>query len=190
MTISVYKLKKLKCLLYYCCCSVTQSCLTLCDDMDCSTTGFSALHHLPKLAQTHVHWVGPTISSFVVSFFSCLQSFPASRSFPRSQFFASGGQSIGVSASTSVLSMNSGMISLGLTSLILQSKGLSRVFPNITVQKHQFFDAQLSLWSNSIWLLEKLQLWLCRPLSAKCGLCFLTHCLGLSWFVFQGASVF
>ena len=124
---------------------VTQSCQTLWDPMDCGTPGFPVLHHLPKLAQTHVHWVGPTISSFVVSFFSCLQSFPASRSFPRSQFFASGGQSIGVSASTSVLSMNSGMISLGLTGLIsLQSKGLWRVFSNTTVQKHQFFRAQLS----------------------------------------------
>ena len=103
-------------------------------------------------------WCHPTISSSVIPF--CLQSFPASRSFPMSQFFASGGQSIGVSASASVLPMNiQDWFPSGLTGLIsLQSKGLSRSFSNITVQKHQFFNAQLSLWSNShihTWLLEK-----------------------------------
>ena len=61
MTISAYKLKKLKCLLYYCCCSVTQSCLTLCDPMDCSMPGFPVLHYVPELAQSHVHWVSNTI---------------------------------------------------------------------------------------------------------------------------------
>ena len=87
-----------------------------------------------------------TISSSVVPFSSCLQSFPASGSFPMSQLSASGGQSTGVSASTSVLPMNTQDWSpLGWTGWItLQSKGLSRVF-NITVQKHQFFGAQLSL---------------------------------------------
>ena len=92
-------------------------------------------------------WGHPTISSSVVPFSSCPQSFPASGSFPRSQLFASGGQSIGVSASTSVLSMNTQDWSpLGWTDWIsLQSKGLSRVFSNTTVQKHQFFCAQLSL---------------------------------------------
>ena len=101
-----------------------------------------------------------SISSSVVPFSSCLQSFPASESFPMSQFFASGGQSIGVSASASVLPMKiQDWFPLGWTGWFsLQSKGLSRVFSNTTVQKHQFFSVQLSLWSNShihTWLLEK-----------------------------------
>ena len=104
-------------------------------------------------------WCHPIISSSVVPF-SCLQSFPASGSFPMSQFFASGGQSIGASASASVLPLNiQGLFLLGLTGFIsLLSKGLSRVFFNTTVQKHQFSSAQPSLWSNShicTWLLEK-----------------------------------
>ena len=96
-------------------------------------------------------WCHPTISSSVVPFSSCLQSFPASGSFPLSQIFPSGSQSIGVSASASVLPMNiQDWFSLGWTGLIsFQSKGLSRVFSNTTIQKHQFFSAHLSLWSNS-----------------------------------------
>ena len=92
-------------------------------------------------------WCHPTISSSVVPFSSCLQSFPASGFFPMSQFFSWGGQSMGVSASASVLSMNiQDWFPLGWTGWIsLQSKGLSRVFSNTTVQKHQFFGAQLSL---------------------------------------------
>ena len=93
----------------------------------------------------------PTISSSVIPFSSCLQSFPASGSFPMSGFFASGGQRIGASVLASVLPMNNiqGWFSLGLTGLISsQSKGFSRVFSNTTVQKHQFFGAQLSLWSS------------------------------------------
>ena len=92
-------------------------------------------------------WCHPTVSSSVVPFSSCSQPFPASGSFPMSQLFTSGGQSIGVSASASVLPMNTQDWSpLGWTDWIsLQSKGLSRVFSNITVQKHQFFGAQLSL---------------------------------------------
>ena len=92
-------------------------------------------------------WCHPTISSSVIPFSSCLQSFPASGSFQMSQLFASGGQSIGVSASTSVPPMNTQDWSpLGWTGWIsLQSKGLSRVFSNTTVQKHQFFGARLSL---------------------------------------------
>ena len=92
-------------------------------------------------------WCHPTILSSVVTFSSCPQSFPALGSFQMSQLFASGGQSIGVSASTSVLPMNTqDLSSLGWTGWIsLQSKGLSRVFSNTTVQKHQFFGAQLSL---------------------------------------------
>ena len=87
-------------------------------------------------------WCHPTISSSVIPFSSCLQSFPASGSFPVSQFFASGGQSIGVSALASVLLMNiQGWFPLGWTGWIsLQSKGLSRVFSNTTVQKHQYFN--------------------------------------------------
>ena len=104
-------------------------------------------------------WCHPTMSSSVIPF-SCLQSLPASESFPVSQFLASGGQSIGASASASVLPKNiPEWFPLELTSLIfLQSKGLSRVFSNTMVQKHQFFGAQLSLWSSfhlHIWLLEK-----------------------------------
>ena len=93
----------------------------------------------------------PTFSSSIVPFSSCLQSFPTSGSFPMSQFFASGSQSIGVSASASVLPMNiEDWFPLGWTDWIsLQSKVLSRVFSNTTVQKHQFFSAQLSLYSNS-----------------------------------------
>ena len=95
-------------LLGHCCCSVTQPCPILCDPMDCSTQDFPVLHYLPQFAQTHVHSVNDAIQPFhpVIPFSSCLQSFPASGPFPRSQFFASGGQSIGVSASASVTSMN------------------------------------------------------------------------------------
>ena len=91
-------------------------------------------------------WCHPTISSSVIPFSSHLQSFPASGSFPMGQFFASGGQSIGASASASVLPMNiQDWFPLGLTGLIsLQPKGFSRVFSNTTVQKHQFFGTQLS----------------------------------------------
>ena len=127
-------------------------------------------------------WCHPTISSSVVPFSSCPQSFPASGSFPVSQTFASGGQSIGASAS--VLPMNSqGWFPLGLTGLIsLLSKGLSRVFFSTTIRKHQFFGTQPSLSSKSFctWLLEKAWLWLYGPLSAKWCLSFLICCLGLS----------
>ena len=105
-------------------------------------------------------WCHLTISSSVTPFSSCPQSFPASGSFQMSQFFPSGGQSFVVSASTSVLSMNiQDWFPLGWTGWIsLHSKGLSRVFSNTTVQKHQFFGAQLSLKCNSLihtWPLEK-----------------------------------
>ena len=96
-------------------------------------------------------WCHPAISSSVVPFFSCPQSLPASGSFPISQLFTWGGQNIGVSASASVLPMNiQDWSPLGWTGWISsQSRGLSTVFSNITVQKNQFFGAQLSLWSNS-----------------------------------------
>ena len=109
-------------------------------------------------------WCHPTISSSVIPFSSWLQSCLASGSFPMSQFFTSGGQSIGVSALASVLPMNiQDWFPLGLTGWIsLLSKGLSRVFSNTRVLKNQFFGVQPSLWSNShnhIWLLEKPQHW-------------------------------
>ena len=126
-------------------------------------------------------WCYLTILSSAIPFF-CLQSFPASESFPRSRLFELGGQSIGASTSASVLTMTiQGWFPLGLTGLISSpSKGLSRVFSSTAVQKHQFFGAQPSLWSNShicTWLLERPYLWLYRPLSAKWCLYFLTHCL-------------
>ena len=123
---------------------VTRSCPTVCDTMDCSTqaslsiTNSWNMHKLIsiKLVMPSNHLI-----------FSCLQSFLASRSLPMSQFFASGSQSIGVSASASVFPMNTqAWLLLGMTGLIsLQSKGLSSVFSNTTVQKHQFLGAQLSL---------------------------------------------
>ena len=111
-------------------------------------------------------WCHLIISSSVVPFSPCLQSFPTSESFPMS------GQSTGASDSSSVFPINmQGWLPLELTGLIsLQSKGLSRVFSNTTVQKHQFFSTQPSLWPNShirTWLLEKPLLWLDRPLLAK-----------------------
>ena len=155
----------LKCVvLSFCCyCSVVQSCLSRWDPMDCSTPAFPVLHHLPQLSSNSCplsRWCHPTISSSLVPFSSCLQSFPASASFPMSQLFTSGGQNIGVSASASVLPMNiQDWFPLGWSDLIsLQSKALSRVFSNTTVQKHQFFGTQLSSQSNShihTWPLEK-----------------------------------
>ena len=104
--------------------------------------------------------VMPSISSSVVPLYSCLQSFPASVSLPVSQFFISGGQSSGVSASASVFPMNiQDWLPLGWTDWIcLQSKGLSRVFSNTTVQKHQFFGTHFFIVHSHIhtWLLEKL----------------------------------
>ena len=130
--------------------------------MDYSTPSFPVHHQLPELVPTHVYRVGdvihildvihPTISYSAVLFSSHLQSFPASGSFPMSQFLASSGQSIGVSASTSIHPMNTQYcFPLGWTSWnSLQSKGLSGVFSNSTVLKHQFFSGQLSLHSNSL----------------------------------------
>ena len=124
-------------------------CPTLFDPIDCSTPGFFVHHQLQELAQTYVHdddvmsshhakwWCFPTISFSVISS-SCIQSFPGSGSFPTSQLFASGSQSIGASASASVLPMNiQGWFHLGLTGLTSwQSKGYSRVFSKTKVQKH------------------------------------------------------
>ena len=120
--------------------SVTQSCPTLCDPIDCSMPGLPVHHQLPEFTQNSNPLSGecqPTISSSVIPFSSCPQSFPASRSFQMSQLFTSGGQSIGVSASTSVFLMNiQDRFPLGWTGWIsLQSKGLSRLFSNTTVQR-------------------------------------------------------
>ena len=130
--------------------SVTQLCQALCDSMDCSTPGLPVPSPTPEVYPNSCplsRWCHPTTSSSVIPFSSCPQSFPASGSFQMSQLFTSGGQSIGVSASTSVLPVNTQDWSpLGWTGWIsLQFKGLSRVFSNTTVQKHQFFGAQLSL---------------------------------------------
>ena len=132
--------------------SVTQSCPTLCNQTDCIarqaslsiTSSWTFSNSCPSN-----WWCHPTISYSVVPFSSCLQSFPAPGSFPVSWLFVSGGWSI--RASTSVLPMKiQGWSPLGWTGWIsLQSKGLSRVFSNTTVQKHQFFSVQPSLWSSS-----------------------------------------
>ena len=133
--------------------SSVQSCPTLCDPMDgsmpvpvpvpCPSSTPRAYSNSCPLSQ----WCHPTISSSAAPFSSCLQSFPASGSFPMSQFFTSGGKSTGLSVSASVPPMNTqDWSSLGLTGWIsLQPKGLSRVFSNTTVQNHQFFGTQLSL---------------------------------------------
>ena len=152
--------------------SVAQSCLTLQPHglqqvkFPCPSSSSGACSNSCPLSQ----WCHPTILSSVIPF-SCLQSLLAPESFPVSLLFTSGDQSI-ISASASVLPMNiQDWFPLGLTGWIsLQSKGLSRIFSNTTVQKHQFFSAQPSLWSNShihTWLLEKPWLWLDRALSAK-----------------------
>ena len=142
-----------------CCCSVAKSCLTLCDPMNCRTPDSSVL---PEFAQIHVHWVGDAIqlthhlppSSPFAFHLPQHQGF-----FPVSWLFTSTGQSIGASASASVLPMHiQCWFLLGLTDLILLFKGLSIVFSSTTVQKHQLFGAQTSLWSNShiyAWLLKK-----------------------------------
>ena len=125
-------------LLFPCCCrSVAQSCLTVCDPMNCSMPGFSVLHHLQEFAQTPVHWVNDaTQPSHPLSSPSpsCLQSFPASGSFPMSWLFVSGGQGIGALASIFPVDIQ-GWFSLGLTGLIsLLSKRLSRVIFSTIVQ--------------------------------------------------------
>ena len=141
------------------CCSVAQSCLTLCDPMGYSIPSFPLSLLSPGVCSNSCPlswWCHPTISSSITPFSSYLQSLPASGSFSMSRLFASGGQSIGASASFLPVNIQ-GWFPLGLTGWIsLQSKGLSRVFSNTTVWKHQFFGAQ-PLWSNSHihpWLLE------------------------------------
>ena len=168
-------------------CSVTKSCPTLCDPLDCTTPGFPVLCYVLEFAETHIHWVMMSSNHLILChpFSSCLQSFWTSGSFPMSWLFTSGCQSIGTSASAPVLPMTiQSWFSLGLTDLIsLQFKGLSRVSSNSTVWKHQFFATQPSLWSNSHihpWLPEKPLLRLYGPLSAKWCLCFLICCPSFS----------
>ena len=146
-----------------CCCSVTKSCPTLCNPMNCSTPGFPIHHQLLELTQTHVHQVGDAIQS------SQPLSSPSPPAFNLSQYqglfkwvssLHQVAKVIGASASASVLPVNiQDWFPLGLIGLIsLQSKGLSRVFSNTTVQKHHFFSTQPSLWFNSpihTWLLAK-----------------------------------
>ena len=125
--------------------------------------GLPVHHQLPELIQTHIHWVGDAIQPSCPLLSPLPPAFNLSQHqspFPTSQFFTSGGQSIGASASASVLPMYiQDWFPLGWTGLIsLQPKGLSRIFSNMIVQKHQFFGTQLSLWFNShihTWLLEK-----------------------------------
>ena len=139
-----------------------QSCLTLCEPMDCSTPSFPVFHYLLEFAQTHVYWVNAVIqSSHPLSPTSLALSLSHIRVFSKEEkLFPSGGQSTGASAAGSVLPIYIQdwfpLEKAGLNSL--QSKGLSRVFSSIIVQKHLSFGAQPSLWSNShirMWLLEK-----------------------------------
>ena len=146
-------------LVYCCCCLAAQSCPTLCDPMDCSTR-LPCLSPSPGVSSNScpLSWsCHPTIS---VTFSYCFQSFPASGSFPMSRLFASDVQSIGTSASATVLPMNiQGWFLLGLTSLIsFQSNRFSRIFFRTAVWQYQSFGAQPFLWSDShicTWLLEK-----------------------------------
>ena len=126
--------------------SVAKSCPTLCDPMNRSTPGLPVYHQLPEFTETHVHWISDAIQPS-----HPLSSLPASESFPMSQLFTWGGQSTGVSALASFLPKKSQSWSPSEWTgwISLQSKGLSRVFSNTTVQKHQFFSAQLSSQSNS-----------------------------------------
>ena len=135
---------------------------TLCILMECSTPGFPVIHYLLEFAEIHVYWI-MMLSNHLILYYPLLDLpsiFPSIRVFPMSWLFTSGGQSIGVSASASVLPMTlQGWFPLGLTGLISWlSKGLSRVFSSTTARKHQFFGAQPSLWSSShicTWLLGK-----------------------------------
>ena len=179
--------KKLKIELAFCCwwCSVTKLCSAVCDSMASSTPSFPVLHYLLEFAQTHIHWVSdaippshplsppspPTLSLLSIKFFSnelalCIR-------WPKNW---------NIIFSISSSNKFQCWFPLRLTGLIsLLPKGFSRVFTSTTIQKHQFFSAQPPLWPSShiqIWLLEKPELWLKRPLLAKECLCFLICCLG------------
>ena len=148
--------------IHFCCCSVAQLCLTLCDPMDCSMPGFPVLHYLLEFAQTHVRWVNDAIqpSHPLLSPSPPALNLSQHQGLPISWLFKSGGLTLGASASASVLPMNiQSWFPLRLTDLIsLQSKGLSRVISRTTFQKHHFFSTQPSSWSKShihTWPLEK-----------------------------------
>ena len=151
-----------QCYGFCCCCLVTQSCPTFGDPHGLQHPRLPCPSPSPRACSNSCPlnwWCHPTIPSSIMSFSSCLQSFPASGFFLMSWLFASGGQRIGALASESVLLMNiQGWFPLRSTGLIsLKSKGLSRVFSSTTIWKHQFFGAQPSLWSNShiyTWLLK------------------------------------
>ena len=162
----------------FCCCSVTQLLPILCDPMGCSTPGFPVFPCLLKFAQTHVHQVGDAINHLLLCcpFSSCPQSFPTSGFFQGASSSHQVAKVLELLALASVLPLNiHGWFPLGLTGLIsLLYKGLSRVFSKTTIQKHQFPLLSLlygpALTSVHIYahgLLEKLQLWLYGPLSAK-----------------------
>ena len=176
------------------CCLVAQLCLTLIYPMVCSMPGFPVLHYLLEFAQTHVHWVMDIIWWQVMpsnSLILCRPLFLLPSITPSIRVFSSESALCirwskywSFSFSILVFPMNiQGWFPLGWTGWIsLQSKGLSWVFSNTTVQKHQFFRAEPSLWSNShipTWSLEKPLLWLYEPLLENWCLCFLIY-LGLS----------
>ena len=137
-----------------CCCLVTKPCKILCDPMDCNAPGFTCPSPYPRVYSNSYplsQWYHTTISFSIVPFSSWPQSFPASGSFPVSQFFASGGQ-ICTRWSFSISPSNeySGLISFKINWFdLLAVQGTLRVFSSTTVQKHQFFSAQLSLYSKS-----------------------------------------
>ena len=145
-----------------CCYSATQSCPTVCDPMNCSMQGFPVLNQVPELTQSHLHWVGDAIPPSGPLLYTSPPAIivPRIRVFLINWLFTSCDQSTGTSASASVLPMTiQDWVPVGWTGWISsQSKGLSRVFSNTTVQKHQFFGTQLSSQSNShihAWPLEK-----------------------------------
>ena len=167
-----------------CCCSVTKLCLSFVTPWTavCQIALSFTISRVGSKSCPLSRWRYLTISSSVTSVSFCLQSFPACRSFPMNWLFASGGQSVGASAS--VLSMNiQGWFPLGLTNLIsFPSNGLSRVFSSTSLKASilwcsAFFMVQLQSYT---WLVEKPQPRLYRPLFAKWYLCFLIHCLSLS----------
>ena len=154
--------------------SVAQSCPTLCDPMNCSTPGLPVHHQLPEFTQTHAHRLGDSISHLILCRpLLLLPPIPPSiRVFSNESALHRRWPKYWSFSSASVRRMNTQDWSpLGWTGWIsLQSKGLPRIFSNTTVQKHQFFGAQLSSQSNChihTWLLEKPQLWLDGPLLAK-----------------------
>ena len=172
---------------------VAQSCPTLCDPMNCSTPGLPVHHQLPELIQTHIHWVGDAIQPCLILCHPLLllsSIFPSIRvSLEKtSQLFAWGGQSTGVSASASVLPMNTQEWSpLGWTGWIfLQSKGLSRVFSN-TIQKHQFFGAFFTVQLSHPYTTPGKTIALTRWTFVDC---FLICYLRWSQLSFQGVRVF